>query len=379
MNRIPEYIERLLSLRVYREAGIVALLALIIPAAVGIWILGNSTDGADASKRSALFTVDPYYVKTNHAHFAEFLNDIKERDGALILGTSETGSLHGKNYFQFLNSDPEVEREFSMLGGAGRFADVYIPLIAANPEAWSGLEVLLYVNPTYWRENLNYFRKDYFTRYLDPRIAAAHKADLQELGIWESLYQDYFLSQPPLKVAGMQLDLSVEQIRGLFFRDLRQRFESEENPFSDFPEPLDLAAIDESELLEDLDLELNVSKAYKAKTKTLELPSVKKDSDYRTQAIIGMIKICKKHGVKLRIALGSYNAVLGTNGGNAEAIPDYEVVINQLRSIFVTENVPYVDLSDLSSVKGTYIDAQHHSSYGAWLKYQRIKAHYAKD
>jgi len=59
---------------------------------------------------------------------------------------------------------------------------------------------------------------------------------------------------------------------------------------------------------------------------------------------------------------------------SVSSLKDYERTVAQIKELLEAENAPFVDASDISGLPGTFDDHQHHSSYGAWLIYKKIKS-----
>ena len=51
----------------------------------------------------------------NRLYLDLFLNSIKQNNGYLMLGTSETNTLKDGNYYDFLNSDTDLSIRFSVI------------------------------------------------------------------------------------------------------------------------------------------------------------------------------------------------------------------------------------------------------------------------
>jgi hypothetical protein len=127
-------------------------------------------------------------IKSGSRLFYNFLEEIKQRDDILVLGTSETGnSLNGNNYYSLLNRDKEFNQSVHVLGGAGRSANIYFPLILDNPKAFKDLNIIYYINPTYWREGLNQFSIAYLNRYIESSLVY-HVKDIAKK---EEVYDDF--------------------------------------------------------------------------------------------------------------------------------------------------------------------------------------------
>ena len=109
--------------------GIVALVA------VAFWMLASLCIPTFkySSLDKQLYTIRHQELRDNNTLYTDlFLQSIKDNNGYLVLGTSESGSVSGGNYFDFLNADTTLDVRFSVVAGAGRTACTYFPLICGN-------------------------------------------------------------------------------------------------------------------------------------------------------------------------------------------------------------------------------------------------------
>ena len=95
-------------------------------------------------------------------------------------------------------------------------------------------------------------------------------------------------------------------------------------------------------------------------------------ASYRYDELRAMISVCKEHGVDITFVVGPYNKIVFEKL-SPEEVPLLGEVCRQIIDICRQENVPYIDATDISSVPGAFQDCQHHSSYGAYLIYLKIK------
>lgn len=355
----------------------VAIMGTIIPVIVGLYIAFNPIETARVSLEEQAFDVKANAVKFNTQDFHEYLRQIAENDGVLVMGTSETGNMGGLNYFDMLNADTTIHRQFSRLGGAGRFFEVYIPLIVADPEAWQGVELMAFVNPTYWRVGLNSFQPHYFERYADKRIAFSHRSALEELGIWNNVYATYFESSPPTLLYASALERKMDALRDLFAVELRSLYQTPQNPFVPFatPKPLPNEATLKG-YVDNIDTTYNVSHAFRAHRKRMWYPRLNSTSQFRNQVLRAFIQTCQQHHIKLTVVLGSYNGVMARAVRPEADVQEYETLLEDLRILLDEAGIAHIDVSETSYINGSYRDYQHHSKYGAYLKYQIIKAYY---
>jgi hypothetical protein len=141
--------------------GVVALVA------VAFWMLASlciptfrysATDGQ-------LYTIRHQELRDNNTLYTDLLvQSIRDNNGYLVLGTSESDYMNGENYYDFLNADTTLKCRFSLIAGAGRTACTYFPLIQSNKNI-GGLKIIYFVNPAYWCNKLARSNADYFFRY----------------------------------------------------------------------------------------------------------------------------------------------------------------------------------------------------------------------
>ena len=57
-------------------------------------------------------------------------------------------------------------------------------------------------------------------------------------------------------------------------------------------------------------------------------------------------------------------------------INQYEDLEDQLRDKFSKEGFNFIDATDISEIPATFLDKQHHSKFGGYLLYKRIKEYW---
>ena len=168
--KLSNHIARLYRFSFLREigkVGIVALVIVIITGALASTLLRPSDDIINKFEREDGFlAIDALHVKNDDAFFHLFLRRIKTNGDVLVLGTSESGFMDSYNYWELLNADPEIDQRFSVLYGAGRSCERYIPSLLNHPDNWQGQQLLVIINPVYWRQGLDRFSMEYHTRYM---------------------------------------------------------------------------------------------------------------------------------------------------------------------------------------------------------------------
>ena len=138
--------KKLYTLKNLAWIGVTALVALLFWMTVACLIPSFHASGPDRQ----LYTIRHQDLRDNNPLYTNLLlNSIKENDGYLVLGTSESNPRNKGNYYDFLNADTSLSCRFSVIAGAGRTACTYFPLILGNDNV-KNVKVLYYINPSYW-------------------------------------------------------------------------------------------------------------------------------------------------------------------------------------------------------------------------------------
>ena len=171
------------------------------------------------------------------------------------------------------------------------------------------------------------------------------------------------------------LEYWLREIRKPFFRDLRYWLFPEEyykdlsflsqekkglQEFACFGE-IDTTYVDTS---------WNIT--YEFKTRTWLNPII--DNDYRNRELIAFIRLCNELNVNVSYILGPVNEIY-IRKYHPPYYEGYMQAIAGIRDILDKEGVDYIDATELGNIPGSFIDNQHHSSYGAYLIYQKTKKH----
>ena len=324
-----------------------------------------------------LFTLDGENLKYNdHEQVSQFLESIKFNNGYLCLGTSESSLLKAGNYYDFLNNDPTVASRFSILYGAGRTCGIHIPMFLNNRDVVNSLKVIYFINPVYWREDLCRLQKVYWNRY-------TNYAMCKDVNVSETEHEKYFQE---VDAYFDQLDftekvtLSVEywlrKVRKSYFQDLKclldpANYESNLN-FIDENE-VDLSSFYKFGKVDDEDIDTIWNIRYDFKNKEWFKP-INEQVDYRYKELQSFITLCKDLNIQATYLIGPYNERFIKNF-NSKSLAGYKKTVLKIKRLLVQENTRFIDASDISTVSGAFIDHQHHSSYGAYLIYQKIKSY----
>ncbi len=318
-------------------------------------------------------TIEGTYIRENSRAFSRFLEAIKKHDGVLVLGTSETGNhLSGENYWAILNRDKSVKPYFSVLGGAGRCSYIWFPPILANAKSFRGLHVLYYLNPTYWREDLNGFSEHYYDRYNGELLVRYIMPAAKQYGL-QPLVMPYFRGSHQREGWQNNFINKVKDFNSFYSYDLYRLFKG------GFPrKSQDYRHPDRAEIWMwqyGLDLTTNVSQEYLEENPESGIPAIGA-SDFQYQALKAFVGLSKKVGIDLVVFIGPYNGILARRFSPG-VIPGYENVIHNVKQILVKSQTEFIDGSDLSYLEGVFRDAQHNSTFGAWKIEQKIAAYYA--
>lgn len=369
----PEIIERVFSLKRLSAYGkhIILSFGLALLIAFVIINLSDSSDGKRVSKVQYL-SVDAVQVKRNTKYFHQFLKQVKSNNGFLVLGTSESGGLGGANYWHWWNGDQDINRKMSVLSGAGRRADVYFPHLAASPKAWENVDVLLFVNPTYWRNKLNEPRKIYQSRYVDHGLLHSQKRKLKAYDAFR-FYRELLGLKEVLKDRINAVGYYTDQVHAYFYNDLRLAMGIKDLPYNLRVEAFDSMQNPE-QYLQKIDTAFNVSNAFRKKHEKLNFPAVDTAQTYSSDLLSTFIQMSQDAGVNLTVIIGPYNQFLADKLGNEELIEPYEELHEAMLDTLGKYQVHSIDLWGLSDENNTFRDYQHHSQYGGYLIYKELKS-----
>ena len=330
-----------------------------------------------------LCTASGIDVKENTIKFKAFLNGIKENDGVLIIGTSETAAFKEANYRTLLNRYFSTKKKFSYLAGAGRVDYIYFPTFLNNRSEVENLEVLYFINPTYWRAGLNEFSPEYYERYNSQSEVERVKPELEKRGIYSGFVPSQ-IDSSKLSDFEFSVATAIKRLR-LFYLPFFQWVHS--HTASDLI-PSESTLCTESfegkftdttwydALKLEVDTITNSTDKYGFKADN-EFYSID-TGDFQYRALIGFISLCRDMNVRLTCLIGPYNNIY-CKRTNPEYIGDYEEVIRKIGDLLEREKVDYIDARDISYMQYSFNDKQHHSKYAAWLLAERIANYYEKN
>ena len=384
MKKISQYINRLYRLSYMKEVGIVAVIGITALIIISLYLFFSPKESMKERYGAEQFlTIKTNHLVNNNPYFHHFLSNIKDNNGVLILGTSESSAYENLNYWGHLNADSSADHQFSLLYGAGRFCEMYFPFIVENPEFWREQEILVFINPTYWRKGLNNSSKEYQTRYLTEGVVYSSKDKLAELNLFDPIFGEVYNKQNKYSSPNKVDYLLDQKFRTLYSDDVHSLFVTKTPDFSPFvidrnqQQKMTPKFIDSLKSLIDPKYNALYSFLEAGITPTL-MPIIDTTSDYRYTALKGMFTLCQKYDIKVTYLIGPYNAILANEVSTQETIDTYENLLVDLRTFFKKHNQETIDLTDISYVKHSFNDAQHHSVYGGYLIYQRIKTYYEK-
>ena len=349
--------------------GVVALVAVLVWLAVAVCI---PTFHAPETEQQ-LYTIRHQDRRDNNPLYADLLLlSIKRNGGYLVLGTSESNGRAKGNYFDFLNADTAIHCGFSVIAGAGRTSCTYFPLIQSN-ENVKGLKLIFFLNPAYGCNKLSASNADYFNRYVSyTAYKQSNKPKNQDVAnVLKTNKRQIFFMERVGDFFGFHLD----KLRRKYYQDLRFKLDStqfQENltwldSFAIARMPRSCDCPDSSRY----NYQLNVAAGFDVHSYTL-YPHP--EEPYRSDELRTMIRLCKVRGVEVVFIAGPYNHIAFEKVHPSE-LPKMQQVSQNMLRVLNEEGAEYIDCTDLSAEPGVFEDWQHHSSYGAFLIYQKIKAY----
>ena len=318
-----------------------------------------------------LYTIRHQDLRDNNALYTDLLlNSIKANDGYLILGTSESNARAKDNYYDFLNADTALHCGFSVIAGAGRTACTYFPLIQSSANV-KGLKVIFFLNPSYGCNKLASSNADYFSRYVSPTIyRQSNNPKNQDVDhVWKINKRNVFF----VDRIGDFFRCHVDKLRRKYYQDLRFRLDSakffESLSWLDSAKVAKLPKSCDSPDSSRYNYRLNVAAGFDIHSYTLQPhPEV----SYRCDELRTVIRLCKERGVDIVFVAGPYNHLAYAQVHPAE-LPKIEQVSKNMLRVLDEEGAAYIDCTNLSTVPDVFDDWQHHTSYGAFLIYQKIR------
>lgn len=303
----------------------------------------------------------------------DFFHSIQENNGYLCLGTSETTSIKGGNYYNFLNNDKDLDNRFSALSGAGRTCGMYIPVLLNHKEELAGLNIIYFVNPVYWREDLCRPSVEYWKRYCSYSLASRVEVSEENKENYKVVEECMDVYNSIEKMMMMSQDV-IRNLRAKYAVDLA--FLADTMNYYNGLSVVNSTKDDLSKLkgfgkmnLNEIDTVWNIEYAFKNKN---WFKPINQSIDYRYRELTSFSRICKNLKINLTCIVGPYNNRFIQNY-SASSLGEYENTVKSIKELLSKENVAYIDAADISNVAGAFVDHQHHSSYGAYFIYLKIK------
>lgn len=383
--KIEKYISKFYRFSTLKEVGKTGMLAIILVVLAGLYafiFLPSSSENIELPENNgdSFLTLDATHVKDDDAYFHEFMKLLKKNNDVLVLGTSESGFLDSYNYWELLNADEQIEEQFGVLYGAGRSCERYIPSMLNNPEIWQEQNMIVVVNPVYWRESLSKFNNEYHTRYMNDGEVERAREKSKRKDDFDILFSGGQQGYMKAKMSAVNRFVDQE-IHELYYGRLRNYLGIEQEAILHVTEHLDYVPAKKRgkpEMLEELQSQIvpdfNCTQEFIDKGDYSMLPLIL-DAEYRNTALDYFMDLCQLLNIKVTFVIGPYNRILAEKCGQPEIVKQHEELEDRLRKKFKASGFDYIDATDISTTPGSFIDKQHHSMYGGYLLYERIKKH----
>lgn len=320
-----------------------------------------------------IYTISGKALKYNTPGIVtDFIMSIKDHNGYLCMGTSESGKLTEGNYYDFLNNDPELGPRFSVLSGAGRTCGQYFPVFAANTKQIEGLQVIYIINPVYWASNLQKPDFDYWTRYADYGLAVSVQRNKTLPASTQRTLDSYNNTLNPANKTLYWIASKLTQLHASLKHDLSNRLFT--NVYRQ-----NLEFITPNQTLNPLVFQVkaspNIDTAWNVEHDFMGhkwMSEINNESKFRYNELSGFIDLAKQFNIKPIFVLCPYNELFITHY-NKPALAAYQSTTLNIKEMIEASGFPVVDGRMIGSIPGTFIDNQHISSYGAFLLYKKLK------
>jgi hypothetical protein len=328
--------------------------------------------------KQQIYTLNGFNTKHNdHTELSDFYQSIKKNNGFLVLGTSETTSLNGGNYYDFLNNDKEIEgSRFSILAGAGRTCGIHIPLLLHHQTDVDSLKIIYFINPVYWRTDLCDVSLEYWNRYSNYKMCTDFNLSPKEREDFLKPIMAYANKLNLFSKSAQYIEQTIRAARRNYFHKLRYNLYPEE--YSSQFRFLSSTKTDYTNdtlygrpNMESIDTTWNILKSFTNKN---WFKPINKVSNYRYEELTSFINLCKSLDIQATFIIGPYNERFIKNY-EPNSAADYRGATQNIKQLLIDYNTDFIDATDISSVVGAFNDHQHHSSYGAFLIYLKIKDH----
>lgn len=299
-----------------------------------------------------------------------FLESIRNANGVLCLGTSESTPIESGNYYDFLNADSSITTDFSVLAGAGRTCGNYMALFEENREVVEGLKVLYQINPVYWRTDLAQPNKTYTKRYSSLLKLSDLEADY--LSINNTLNAFSTVQKWQLFAAEV-----LRKLKRNYFQNLQHWLEP--NSFfkglkytnQNIPKTNELFA-----KMQEQTLKIDTATGCLNQFSHYEwFKPIDTLATYRTQELLDFITLCKALKIELTCVITPVNHTF-IQFYQPKALNAYQHQVAEIQTILKNQNVPFVTTDSISLDSKAFIDHQHYSSHGAYRIYKALKPMY---
>jgi hypothetical protein len=370
------FIQSFYKTRTLVNNGVFIAITVLILVVAGFFI----SDFAPKTFSNQIYTLNGYNTKHNDpSEVSDFLLSIKNNNGFLVLGTSESTSLKKGNYYDFLNNDQEIRpANFSILSGAGRTCGIYIPLFLQHRDELDSLKLIYFINPVYWRSDLCEVNLDYWNRYSNYKMSNSLVLTKNEKELFFKPVKTYNDKMNSFNKFIEYTEQSIRTVRRNYFHKLRYQLFPDEYKsqfsFMSASQEIDYSnyLLDEAINLELIDTNYNVLKSFSHKE---WFNPINEDVNYRYKELNSFILLCHELGVKATFVIGPYNHQF-IKKYSPNSLAAYTRTSNRIKQLLLNNNTDLIDASDISIVSGAFNDHQHHSNYGAYLIYLKLKEHF---
>lgn len=365
-------IKKLYKTSLLYKNGVFITIILIIFLLIGYLI----PDKKPECFQNQIYTLNGFNVKyDDNAEVSDFFLSIKKNHGFLVMGTSETVAREDGNYHDFLNEDKDLNGiKFSVLAGAGRTCGTYIPLFLRHEKDLNSLQLIYFINPVYWRGNLCQMNLQYWNRYTQYQVCNSIPLNEKEQKQYYKPVNAYVNKLNFFNKGIAYVEYFLRDARRNYFCDLRnilfplkygEQFQFVSDTMSNYLSGSKYNTID----LERIDTVWNISKSFQHKN---WYQPINESDNNRFIELTSFIHLCRDLEIKACFIICPYNERF-IQQYDPDGLAGHQRIVQKIKQILIEQNVDFIDATDISSVAGTFVDHQHHSSFGAYLIYKRIK------
>ena len=362
----------LASLGVYLSLMLVILLALGL--AIPKYVLDQNIE--------QLYTLNGNYFKYDDKEMvSSFFTSIKNNDGYLCVGTSESTTIKGGNYYQMLNDAPDGIHRFSVLSGAGRTGGIFIPMFLNHKDDLKGLKLIYMLNPAYWRADLCKPDKVYWKRYMSYGVYCNLELTKAERDRYYKPVDGYADRINIGHKIAFTIEHWVRTLRKRYFFDLKNLLDDQS-----FKQNLKFVSLIRNGFenydhfgmvkTEEIDTIWNIERSFK---NFAWFHSIDESIDYRYEELQSFINVCKDLEIDLTVVIAPYNERFIKQYAPT-SLKGYQKVCKNVADLITKNQVGLIDATDISGIPGAHLDHQHFSSLGAYHIYKKVENYiYEKD